>query len=54
MLSNDRGRETEIKEKIMTGDREFYASKKLLRSRILDKKTKINVYKTIIRLSIMY
>lgn len=54
MITSNGEREVEVKEKIMQVNRAIHANKKLLKSKILGKNTKIKIYKTIIRLIIMY
>ena len=44
----------QYKEKILATNRAYYANKILLKSKILTKKSKMNIYKTIIRPVMMY
>lgn len=54
MLSSDGDRVMEIKEKIISANKALHANKKLLKSKILTRKTKIRIYKTLIRPIITY
>src|SRR3978361_2237095 len=47
-------RETEIEAKIQSANRAFHANRKVLKSKILGKKTKIKMYTTMIRPILMY
>lgn len=44
----------EIKQRLNAGNRSFFALKKLLRSKVITRKTKLRVYKTIIRPTVIY
>jgi hypothetical protein len=44
----------EIKEKIMAGNKAYFANSKTLRSKKIEKKTKIKIYKTLIRPIVTY
>src|SRR3978361_1936150 len=54
MVSNTGVRETEIEAKIQSANRAFHANRKVLKSKILGKKTKIKMYTTMIRPILMY
>lgn len=54
MISNDGDREPEIRDKIISTNRAFYANKKLLKSKFISKKTKIRIYNTLIKPIAMY
>lgn len=45
MLASNGERQSEIKEKIMIANKVFYTNKELLKSKILGKNVKINIYK---------
>lgn len=47
-------RRKEIEEKIISTNRAYHANKKLLKSKILSKQTKLNIYKVLIRPIMMY
>lgn len=53
-IANDGSREAEIKEKIIKANKSLHANKKLLKSKDLSRNTKLKIYKTVIRPSIMY
>ena len=53
-ISSQGDRRTEIKEKIVAANRAFHANKKLLKSKVLRKETKIKVYRTMIRPILLY
>lgn len=54
LITSSGERRTEIEEKIIAVNRTYYANKKLLKSKILTKNTKMDIYKTIIRPVMMY
>lgn len=54
VLSDDGDRAVELKERILAISRAYHANKKMLTSGNLSKKTKLNIYKTIIRPVAMY
>jgi len=49
LISNDNSVEKEIKRRILTGNRTYFAAISLFRSRLLSRATKIILYKTLIR-----
>ena len=53
-ISSQGDRRTEIKEKIVAANRAFHANKKLLKSKVLRKETKMKVYRTMIRPILLY
>lgn len=53
-ISSQGERETEIQEKVLAANRAFHANKKLLKSNILRRETKMRIYRTIIRPVLMY
>jgi hypothetical protein len=46
--------EEEIKERIATGNRVFFANKKIFQSKLISKKSKIKLYKALIRPVVVY
>lgn len=54
MLMNTGEREADIRERILKANRAYHANKKMLKSKFLGKKTKLNVYRTIIRPVLIY
>lgn len=54
MLTNTGTREEEIKEKIMATNRALHANKKILKSKLITKKTKIRIHESLIRPVMMY
>lgn len=54
MITNNGKPDAEIQEKISATNRAFQVNKKLLKSRNLSKRTKLDIYKTIIRPVTMY
>lgn len=53
-VNNRGGREEEIRERLQAGNRAFYANKKTLQNRNISKKTKMRIYKSLIRPTITY
>jgi len=54
IITNKCEREAEIREKIITTNRIFYANKRLLKSKTLSKSSKMKIYKVIIRPVLLY
>ncbi|XP_055385015.1 uncharacterized protein LOC129614453 [Condylostylus longicornis] len=54
LLCNDNSMRNCIQERLQAGNRCYYAHKKLMKSNLLSRKTKYNVYKTLIRPVITY
>lgn len=54
LLTNNGERDSEIKEKIITTNKVYYANKKLLKNKLLSRKSKMRIYRTIIRPTMMY
>jgi len=54
MITENSGNNTEIKARIMAGNRSYYSVLPLLRSKAISRTTKIRMYKTIIRPVVLY
>jgi len=54
LISNDNSVEKEIQKRILAGNRTYFATVSLFRSRLLSRATKIRLYKTLIRLVVSY
>lgn len=54
LITSDNNVKVEIKQRILQGNKCYYATQQLLRSRTLTRQTKINIYKTIIRPVVTY
>lgn len=54
MITNTGDRETEIKEKIFAANKAYHIHKNLLKSKIISKRTKMKIYKTLIRPLLLY
>jgi hypothetical protein len=53
-VTKDKKIEEEIKERIATGNRAFFMNKKIFQSKLVSKKSKLKLYKTIIRPIVIY
>lgn len=54
ILTNKGERKLELKEKIVAANKAYYANKKMLESNILTRRTKLNIYNTVIRPIYLY
>jgi len=54
MITENSDNNTEIKGRIMAGNRSYYSILSLLRSKAVSRTTKIRMYKTIIRPVVLY
>ena len=54
LISNDNSMEKEIQRRILAGNRTYFATISLFRSRLLSRATKIIIYKTLIRPVVSY
>ena len=54
MITENSDNNTEIKARIMAGNRSYYSVLPLLRSKAVSRTTKIRMYKTIIRPVVLY
>ena len=54
LISNDKSVEKEIQKRILAGNRTYFATISLFRSRLLSRATKILLYKTLIRPLVSY
>ena len=54
LISNDSSIEKEIQRRMLAGNRTYFATISLLRSGLLSRATKIILYRTLIRLVVLY
>jgi hypothetical protein len=54
MINNDNSIEEEIKERTALGNKAYFANQKFLKSKLVTKRSKLKIYKTVIRPVVIY